>query len=418
MTQGNAYDTPKREILVFYYKYRRRLVLSFVLPFIASIALSFVPTPKYEATGTLVVRLGSEYVYQPEIGAGSNGPASPIPFDRDQIYKAEVAILASHDLHQEVVETIGLDQMYPQRNGQENRVLRAVRDWILARLDKWYPEDDETMPEYIQNLRVALAGYESDTRLSEDERAKRRLDMAVERFDKKLNIILGKESAVIDVSFQHADRDIAVQALDTLFKLYLEKRKQLYLESRGALAKDEAEATRRKASSAQAAVENFKREHQIYSLPDQRTQLLGQREEVRKQMATVANPALEDRLNDITRQLDALDALERQYDALQHDVQVTNDEYTLYIHKLDEAQAYDNLERARAGSVRIIQPPAASPEPKRLQGMIILIGFVLSLIATVLVAAITEFSRSGFLTPERIERNLGLPILGAIPLRK
>ncbi len=170
--------------------------------------------------------------------------------------------------------------------------------------------------------------------------------------------------------------------------------------------------------AAQAAVENFKREHKIYSLADQRTQLLASREEVRKQMMTVSNPALEDKLADITRQLDDLDALERQYNVLQQNLQMANDEYSLYTHKLDEAQAYDNLERARAGSVRVVQQPAAPAEPKRLQSIILLAGFFLSLVITVLVAALTEFSRSGFLTPERLERNLGLPILAALPLRK
>jgi len=412
---GKGHETPKRELLVFYYKYRRRLALAFLVPFTLAVVMSFIPKPRYEANSTLVVRLGSEYVYQPEVGAGSNSPASPIPFDRDQIYKAEVAILGSHDLHQQVVETIGLDRMYPQ--GAVHKPFAPLREWGLTLLNAWYPEDEES-PAAVETLRTALSDTDADIKLSDDERARKRLDLAVENFGKRLNIVLGKESAVIDVSFQHRDRDVAVQALDALLKFYMEKRKKLYLDTRSSLASSEAETTRRRASSAQAAVENFKRVHQIYSLADQRTQLLAQREEVRKQMMTVSNPALEDKLANITGQLDALDAQEREYNTLQHDLQTANDEETLYIHKLDEAQTYDNLERARAGSVRIIQPPAAPPEPKRLQGLILLVGFVLSLVFTLLVAAITEFSRSGFLTPERLERSLGLPVLGVLTLRK
>ncbi len=412
----SAYESPKREILVFYYKYRRRLILAFLLPFLTFVAVSFVPKPRYDATGTLVVRLGSEYVYQPEVGAGTNGPASPIPFDRDQIYKAEVAILGSHDLHQQVVKSVGLDRMYPQ-SGDGHKLLTPLRNEALDILDKIYPEDEEA-PEAVETIRSNLIDYDSDTKLSEEERAQRRLDTAVESFGKRLTIELGKESAVINVSFSHRDRDVAVEALDDLFTFYMEKRKQLYLETRGGLAKDEEEKTRHRASSAQAAVENFKREHQIYSLPDQRAQLLTQRDDVRKQMTTISNPALEDKLRNITAQLDQLDSLDRENDTLQHELQVANDEYALYTHKLDEAQAYDNLERARAGSVRIIQPPSAPPEPKKLQSLILLIGFILSLIFTATIAAIAEFSRSGFLTPERLERNLGLPVLGVLTLRK
>jgi len=206
--------------------------------------------------------------------------------------------------------------------------------------------------------------------------------------------------------------------MQSLLNLYMEKRKQIYLESRGTLAKEQAEAIHRRVLGLQSSLETFKREHKIYSLSDQRAALLQQREDVRKQMMIVSSPALEDKLNNITSQLDALDALERQSNALDHDLQTANDEYTIYAHKMDEAQSYDSIEHARAGSVRVIQEPAALPEPKNLQGLIILAGFVLSLIFTVLVAALTEFMRSGFLTPERLERNLGLPILCALPVRK
>jgi uncharacterized protein involved in exopolysaccharide biosynthesis len=414
---GTNYETPKRELLVFYYKYRRRLVLAFLVPFLLAVGLSFVPQPKYEAHATLVVRLGSEYVYTPEIGTSPTTTNSPIPFDRDQIYKAEVAILGSHDLHQKVVETVGLDRMYPQPAGNGHKALTPLRDWVLDRLDGAYPDFDDTPP-WVESLRATLEDYDTDTKLSADEKAHRRLDSGVERFNKMLDIVLGKDSAVIEISFHHRDRAVSVEALDTLLKFYLEKRKQLYLDTRGGLANDEAESTHRRAMNAQGAVEAFKRQHQLYSLTDQRTQLLAQREDVRKQMMTVSNPGLEDKMAEITQQLDALDGLERQYNVLQQEVTVANDEYTLYMHKLDEAQTYDKLERARAGSVRIIQPPSAPPEPKKLQGMIILIGFILSLLFTVLVAVITEFSRSGFLTPERLERNIGLPVLGVLSQRK
>jgi uncharacterized protein involved in exopolysaccharide biosynthesis len=420
MTQTNNYETPKREFLVFYYKYRFRLVCAFLLPFLLTVFVSFLPTPRYEATSTLVVRLGSEYVYQPETGSSSNAPSAPIPFDRDQIYKSEVAILGSYDLHQQVIQSVGIDHIYPAgETSRLHKLLLPLRNGAQTVLNGLFPKGSETVFAPVVNpLRAALLDYQDDSKASEDEKARRRLQLAVQSFDKRLDIVLAKESAVINVSFQHRDREVAIAALDTLLKLYLEKRKQLYTDARGGLAKNEADMTKRRAMAAQAAVENFKREHKIYSLADQRTQLLAHREDIRKQMMIVSNPALEDKMADVTRQLDQLDAQERQYNVLQQDVQMANDEYTLYTHKLDEAQAYDNLERARAGSVRVVQEPAAPPEPKRLQGIILLAGFILSLIFTVLVAAITEFSRSGFLTPERLERNVGLPILAALPLRK
>lgn len=416
-----SFDTPKREVLVFYYKYRRRLLLAFFLPLLASIAISFVPTPQYQATGTLVVRLGEEYVYQPEVGATMAGQANPIPFERDQIYKAEVAILGSHDLHQQVIEGIGLDRMYPaHKSGLVQRVTEPLRDALVTPLDYFLTPkaEDGFAPRIAASLRDMLVGDEALTKASPADQARHRLDMAIEKFDKQLKIDLQKESAVIDLTFSHPDRDVAVAVLQKLFSQYMEKRKEIYLENRSNLAKDQAEKIRKRVTGLRGEIESFKREHKIYSLPEQRMQLLQQREDIRKQMTIVSSTALEDRLNNITAQLDALDALERQSNALDHDLQVASDEYTIYAHKLDEAQSFDTIAHARAGSVRIIQEPSASPHPKKLQGLIVAIGFILSMIIAFIVAAVTEYTRSGFLTPERLERNLGLPILAVLPLRK
>lgn len=413
MMAAPAFESPKREILVFYYKYRRRLLLAFALPFVFAVAVSFMPVPRFEATSTLVVRLGSEYVYQPETGATSGGQPSPIPFDQDQIYKAEVAILDSSDLHQQVIQSVGLDRMYPvQPRGY-------VCTFLSAQLDKWFPDnaDASFMGQVVSVLRDRL-GDGADAALTPDQKAARRLEKDAEIFEKHLKINLEKESSVINVSFEHRDRAVAIEVLDTLLRLYMDKRRQLYMDARSPQAKQEADATHNRVIALQNQIEQFKNDNKIYSLPDQRTQLLAQRDAVHKQMTVLSSSTLQDRYDNINAQLDALNALERHYDDLQQELQVANGEYTIYAHKLDEAQAYDSNERDRAGSVRVIQPPSAPPEPKKLQGLIILAGFILSLFVVAVVAAFTEFSRSGFLTPERLQRATGLPVLCAVPLRR
>lgn len=421
MTLPPVAETPKRELLVFYYKYRLRLWAAFLLPFLAAVTVSFVPTPRYAAESTLVVRLGSEYVYQPDAGASTAGQPSPIPFDRDQIYKAEVAILGSYDLHEQVVREVGVNRMYPSREDtRKDGTGAAMKKAVIGLLDKWFPDDaDESLlGRMASGVRVALIGDDIDVATTPAEREIKRLERAVMVFEKRLKITLERESAVIALSFQHKDRQVAIEALDNMLKLYMEKRKALYTETRTAPARQQLDNIKRRSASAQATIERFKREHQIYSLPDQRTQLLQQREDIRKQMNVVSNPALQAKYDAVMQQLDALDAQERRFYALEHELQVANEEYSVYVRKLDEAQAYDSIERARAGSVRVIQPPAAAPEPKKLQGIIVAIGFVFSLICAALTAAFTEFSRSGFLTPERLERNIGLPVLTAVPMRR
>lgn len=379
-------DISIRELLVFYYKYRQRLVLSFLVPFTMAIIASFIPSPRYDVSSVLIVRLGSEFVYQPEVSnTRNNGPESTIPFDRDQIFKSEVAILGSDDLHAQVIQEVGLQNLYP------TIAKPGFLTWLGLKLGIVAPDED------IQNRLMAKA---------------------IIKFDKRLRVSLEKESAVITVTFGHRDAAIAVQVLDTLLKLYMEKRKQLYLEPRMDLAQSQVEATRQKAVAAQYEVEDFKRKHKIYSLSDQRAALLEERNELEQSRTTISSEALDQKIASYDKQLDRLDALEREFSNLTHEKKIAEDEYALSSHKLNEATAYEDLQRERAGSVRIIQPPTAPAEPRRMQGLIILLGFFIALFSLASMAAATEFFDSGFLTPERLERKLGLPVLAVLPLRK
>lgn len=486
-------DVSLRELLSFGFKYRRRLLLAFFLPFVLAFLVSFVPTPRYQAASVLVVRLGSEYVYRPEIGNNQSGPPVNIPFERDQIFKSEVAILGSDDLHAQTIAAIGLEKLYPE----------LVRPGMMATL---------TAP-FRLVLDAVLEPTGARRPQSEDDVKRTQLAVAVVLFKQRFDILLEKESAVIDVSFEHKDAALAAQTLEQLLKLYFEKRKHLYLESRVDLAGTQVQSSHDRMVTAEQAVEEFKRKHQIYSFADQRASFLQQRADIERQLgvlnsrqaeltsllatldvpgheqqneivlydrgggdAAMANARIrlidaESRLKDAlahytkdspvvmaaqkqvrdarevlsqseldrgraeaelgsiqarhesldksiasyNQQLDQLDALERDFNALGREAKLAEDDYTQYVHQLDEARAHDKLQRDRVGSVRVIQPPTTAPNPKKLQSIIIIAGFFLALISVVLVAAVTEFLRSGFYTPESLERCLGLPVLATIP---
>jgi uncharacterized protein involved in exopolysaccharide biosynthesis len=361
-----------RELLTFYYKNRCRLLLAFCLPFILAVEISFIPAPRYKATSVLTVRMGSEYVYQPEVGSAPNTQQNSIPFERDEIFKAEVAILSSDDLHKEVVKELGTYTLFPELS-----------------------ED-------------AAASQSSDLALS----------MALKKFNKQLDVNLEKESSVITVSYDDKDPDHAVKAIDLLLQLYMEKRKSLYLEPRVEMAKTHAAEARRHVLAAENALEAFKHSHEILSFESERQALITQRSEIQRQTASVSSAGLEDKLAYFEDKLNNLNKDEAQFNALNHDVTVANDEYAVFAHRLNEATAYEDVEHERAGSVRIIQPPSVPAEPKKLQPYILAAGFVLSLLSTLIMALLINFFSSGFLTPEQLSDAVGLPVLAVLPLRK
>lgn len=391
----------KRELLIFFYKYRLRLLLAFLIPLAIMIAVSFMPVPRYAASSTLIVRMGSEYVYTPEVGNTGNGPANIIPFNQEQIFKAEVAILGSYDLHEEVVRQLGVEKLYPgliQPTGLKLHMKEAkdfVSDEIKAIMNT--PAKPEPSAEEKENMLVA---------------------QAVEIFEKRFSILLEKESAVINLTYEHANPTVASEALDLLLKLYFEKRRQLYTETRGGLAKKEFQASKNKALWTAQQADGYKRNNMIYSLSDQRAELLKRRAEYERQLSIIVNPDIDRKIAEINIQLDELDSKEHTYNNLKREADLAAKSYDSYAGKYDEASSYDAFQKDREDSVRMIQSPVSSPEPKSIQALIIIGGVFLSIISALLVAAITEFSRGGFMSPEQVERHLGLPVLAAIPRRR
>ena len=382
-----------RDLLTFYYKNRRQLMVAFFVPFLLAVAVSFVPTPRYKASSVLVVRMGSEYVYQPETGTSQNSAQPSIPFEQDQIFKAEVAILNSDDLHAEVIRQIGIDTLYPGI------------------------EDDDAVTKFVKQ--TGLGSYiPQDAPADERSRDAGIMEKAITKFDKRFDVELEKESSVITVSFEHKDPEVAVRALDILLKLYMEKRKDLYLEPRVATAKSRAEESHRRALAAENAIEAFKHDHNIFSFEAERQNLIQQRGDIQKQAAIVSTQSLNEKLAYFEQKLDELNKEEAQFNTLTHDASVANDEYTVFAHRLNEAIAYEDLEHARAGSVRVIQPPASPAEPKALQLVIIAAGFVFSLIIVILRALMLDFFSSGFLTPEQLAKAVKLPVLVVLQRKK
>ena len=69
----------------------------------------------------------------------------------------------------------------------------------------------------------------------------------------------------------------------------------------------------------------------------------------------------------------------------------------------------------RATNVRVIQPARVPLRPHRLTLPILAAGAVFSLLAGVGAAVLSDATRPGVLSPEQVERRLGLPVLACIP---
>jgi len=220
-----------RDFLTIFFK-RRTMILSifFSTVVITTVVTLFLPT-MYEATSTLLVRMGREYLYRPEVG----GDKSPmVSINQGQMVDSEIALLTSRDLVKKVITSLTVQTIYPDLVGKP-------------------------------------------------------LENAVMRFQKNLTAIGGNKTTMIEVSFQHKDPRIAAKAVNLLVDLYKEKHLQVFNGSDPSFLDKQLDSYEKKLKESTDNLESFKRKNQVFSPDEQRTLLLNQRSELDTELKSAIN---------------------------------------------------------------------------------------------------------------------------------
>src|SRR5262245_66490611 len=125
-----------RDALVIAFKFRTRALAVLLGCLGLAIALCLVMTPIYASSTSLLVKLGRELVYRPEIGTTNNVTAPPV-IDKDEIIASNIAIMTSRDIIERAITTVGIEQLYPDLLGPPNAVIAAIQGtlrWVRRRL--------------------------------------------------------------------------------------------------------------------------------------------------------------------------------------------------------------------------------------------------------------------------------------------
>jgi uncharacterized protein involved in exopolysaccharide biosynthesis len=162
----------------------------------------------YPVQSSLLVRLGQEYVYQPQVGDAARGS---VP-ENDQVVQSEVEILSSPQLKQQVIDRIGLATLYPD---------------LASALDRATPADRQAL-----------------------------MSKAVAAMGKSLRIDAAPGTPVVRLSFEHTDPVVAAQTLNTLLDTYLGYRRSILLDQSQPL-EDQRKAFEARLAEADTAYENF-----------------------------------------------------------------------------------------------------------------------------------------------------------------
>ncbi|MRR05846.1 MAG: lipopolysaccharide biosynthesis protein [Deltaproteobacteria bacterium] len=468
-----------RDLLTVFFKHRAKILTIFSIVVAMVTVSTFLASPVYEASSSLLVKFGREYMNQSQVG--SSQPM--ISVNHEAIINSEIQILKSPDLAKRVIETIKLSQMYPD-------------------LAKNPPKDIQPM------------------------------DVAIARFEKNLNVADVKKSSVIQVSFEHSNPQIASKSVNLLVEYFREKHLQVFSSPQSNFLEGQVAVFRKKLLTSEADMQSFKQKNQVYSLDEQRSLMLNQRtnlasetlsaqhtiDELQRRLSTLkartktltssnalyteterdkiivdaksrllalqisqqellrkykgenklvqenskqiqlvedflreqekdiskkvmtGNVVYQDAQRDVVKteadlsaqrakyatlrvqlgkldsEIRALDLREKEMQNLKRELATNEKNFQVYDEKMEEARITDDMNKLKLANISVIQPATVPIAPiKPKKGMNILMGIVFGVISGLGYAFLSERNSHGLVSPEMAEKRLNLKVLATIP---
>jgi uncharacterized protein involved in exopolysaccharide biosynthesis len=216
-----------RDFLSILFKRKAAILTIFFVTVITVTVGSFLMDPTYEATSSLLVKVGREFIYRPEVG----DKAPVISINQEEAVNSEINILTSRDLVERVIKTIGLVNIYPDIVADPPARMTPLEAGIIA-------------------------------------------------FQKKLTAEGIKKSSVIEVIFRHKDPKIAARAVNLLVDFFKEKHLAVHSGTESNFLDSQADLYAKNLKSSENRFEAFRQKNLVFSLEEQRSLLLRQRMEL------------------------------------------------------------------------------------------------------------------------------------------
>jgi uncharacterized protein involved in exopolysaccharide biosynthesis len=236
-----------RDFLTVIFKHKLKILTVFPAVVIIVTAGSFSQIPVYEAESSLMVQIGREYIFRPEVGETK----PTIQFNRNDVINADIQILASADLIEKVIINLGVENIYPG-------------------LVKQPPDQVNQPPERITPLQKAIR-----------------------RFKSQLSVEAVKNSNVINLSFKHTDQQVPARAVNQLVESFKERHLQLYSNSQSVFLEGQLTVHRQRLQESENKLAAFKQKNRVFSHGEQRSNLLDQHLKLDTSLKTAQSDILE-----------------------------------------------------------------------------------------------------------------------------
>ena len=125
---------------------------------------------------------------------------------------------------------------------------------------------------------------------------------------------------------------------------------------------------------------------------------------------------LEKQREKVLEEIREVNRKELELTAMQREIDVLDSKYRKYSESLEQARIDEALQRDNLSSINVVQPPNFNDDPIDLSNTVLaVVGLVGSFFSAIGAAFGFRYLRKELTTKDDVERELGIPVLGAIP---
>lgn len=252
MDQEQQQQGTLRDLLYVIFKHKAKILTVFFTVVLTVGIGSFVMTPVYEATATILVKIGRENVYTPTTPAAGGGSQVLFDSSREERLNSAAEMIKGRNLIEKVIGDLGLKKIFP---------------------------DSDKKPLFaLPSLSTLLP--------SATTHASSPLEKATLDFAEQLEVETIKKSDLIEIRYQHEDPAVAAEVVNKLIDAFLEHHLRVYQQNREYnFFDDQVNLLKQRLEESERELEAFRQKNSISSLQEQRSLLLKQASELETEHA-------------------------------------------------------------------------------------------------------------------------------------
>ena len=232
----------RREVVSILFKHAKLLTIIFAAVFTVFFGGSYLMTSKYKAEAQIMVQSGREFEVATE--KGNTAPTGVPYITKQEIVNSEVEILGSRDLVEGVIKAVGLKRIYPGIDGDGD------------------PES-------------------------------KRMNDAIKKFTKSFKVEAVTMSNIITLQYWNPDRDIAIEALQALARIYQQKHVEIFGNKRSGFLGRQTGDYEKQLEQVTQKITDLKNSRHLSDIVYEREQLIQDRSDVEAKLRDLKGASIE-----------------------------------------------------------------------------------------------------------------------------